>query len=247
MREDRERRQSPQPLTASSQAGVALVITLLAVATLSTLGLGLLLSSTTERQAASNHGEANAVLNAAESALELVARDLGAIADWDALLDGRSTTGTTDGSPGVRVLPSGAAIDLVALTNELSCGQPGGCAMAQVQAATIDRPWGRNNPRWRLFLHAPLVTPGPPHHDLQLYAIAWVGDDGAEVDGDVMVDGGGAGEEGRYIVRVRVEAFGARGSRRAVEAELARRCTLVNGVEQCLPGVRVRSWRVAIA
>ena len=48
---------------------------------------------------------------------------------------------------------------------------------------------------------------------------------------------------GRGVLRVRAVAFGPLGSRRAIEAELARVCAGAAGDEVCQPGIRVQSWR----
>jgi type II secretory pathway pseudopilin PulG len=138
-------------MQAASSRGMALIVTLLAMALFSTLAGGLVLSSVLERSVAANQEEATELANAADSALELAALELGAIADWNEVLAGARTSARVDGAPGVRVLPGGA-IDLVLLTNELTCGRVTLCTDAQVRTATLDRPWGANNPRWRLFL-----------------------------------------------------------------------------------------------
>jgi hypothetical protein len=222
--------------------GVALVITLLAINMVSALALGLVLTTTADRTAVANHDAAIDLLNAADAALELSARDLAAISNWNDVLRGRLTSTLVDGSPGLRSISPGETIDLVALGNVLSCGRAGGCSDAQVRVTTGERPWGANNPRWRPFLHVWLAPPAPlPRDGPRLYVVVWIGDDARETDGDPGRDGAGPGGEGRYIVRARVEAFGPGGARRAIEADLARVCDAATG--GCAPGVRVHSWR----
>lgn len=230
----------------AAERGVALVITLLAVSLFSALGLGLVLSSATARLADHNHEEGVTLLNAAESALELAARDLAAIGDWTDVLNGSVRSSVTDGAAGgTRAIPAGGTIDLTRLTNQLTCGRDTACSDPLRTATTADRPWGSANPRWRLFLHGAIPLVSSPRHRQAPYAVVWVGDDPREADGDVGLDGGGPGAEGRYVVRVRAEAFGAQQSRRAIEAEAVRLCHPGPAGDVCLPGVRLQSWRVA--
>ncbi|MGH9201513.1 MAG: hypothetical protein ACRD2A_09770, partial [Vicinamibacterales bacterium] len=133
-----------------SERGIALVVTLLTISFLSALGLGLVLSTSIARMADNNHEDAVMVLNAAESALEVASRDLARIADWNLVLTGVERSPLVDGSSGARVLTDGTAIDLTRLTNQLTCGRITSCSDAQRTASTVDRPWGRQNPRWTL-------------------------------------------------------------------------------------------------
>jgi hypothetical protein len=225
------------------QSGVVLVIVLLAIGVLSAAAMGLALSSTIVRLTGANLDESVMLANASESALELAARELGKIADWDQVLRGTQASTLVDGDPGPRTVSPGLVIDLVTLTNQLTCGQPLLCADAQVRLATRERPWGSNNPRWRLFVHQPLParplpTPMPP-----TYVVVWLGDDAAETDGDPLADGAGPDQPGRYMVRARAEAFGPRGGRHVIEAAFARVCVDAGAGEWCVPGIRVQSWR----
>jgi hypothetical protein len=231
-----------------SRRGIALIVTLLAIALFSALGLGLALSSSTTRMADHNNEDAVALLNAADSALELAAQELGTVADWNRVLDGSQRSAAVDGAPtGSRTTPGGSTIDLAMLTNELTCNRDSACSDAQVRTSTADRPWGANNPWWRLFVHLPLTALTGPRQPSAAYVIVWIGDDAREADGNPSADGGGAGAEGRYVVRARAEAFGSDRARRAIEAEFARVCRHVDTTEICLPGARVHSWRVAAA
>lgn len=224
--------------------GVALVAVLLAISLLSTIAMGLAVSSTLDRHSTTNYDERVMLLNAAESALELAARELSLLPAWDGVLQGLESSTLVDGPPGVRDL-GGSTIDLIAATNALTCGRAIPCSDAQVHAMTSERPWGENNPRWQLFVHQPLDPGVPmPHTSDAVYVVVWIGDDAGEVDGDPARDGAGPAGEGRYIVRARAEAFGPRGGRQAVEAELSRVCAVPDGGEPCLPGIRVQSWHV---
>ena len=234
------------PSTASER-GVALLITLLAIAVFTTFAAGLALSSLLGRTIAANDEAAIELANATDAALELTARELAVIADWNEVLSGIRTSTLVDGAPGDRVLADGVTINLPEMTNELTCGSAAPCNDAQIGQFTSDRPWGDNNPRWQLFMHAPLPPlPAMPRPAFPVYVVVWVGDDARETDGDPTADGAGLGEEGRYVVRTRVETFGLRGGRHAVEGELTRVCAVdESGAEACLPGVRVHSWRAA--
>ena len=224
------------------ERGVALLLVLLAMSFLVAVGLGLAVSAAMSRMTSANHAEAIALFNAAEAALELAAQELAAV-DLDAALAGLQTSVRVDGLPGPRTVGTAASVDLVTLTNQLTCGRVAACSDAQVRQTTTARPWGVNNPRWRLFLHEPLATSILPASAPSIYVVVWIGDDAREDDGDPTRDGAGAGQEGRYIVRARAEAFGSRGGRRAVEAELRRFCLAAAEGTVCLPGSRVQSWR----
>jgi hypothetical protein len=222
--------------------GIALVLVLLTMALVASVGLGLALSSTLAVVSVTNYAESVALLNAAEAGIDLAARELAVLA-VDEVLGGVRTSTCVDGPPGSRTLPSGLTIDLPTMTNQLTCGRAAPCTNAQVGQITATRPWGANNPRWRLFVHQLLPLPALPRPAPDIYVVVWIGDDAREADGDPTTDGAGAGQEGRYIVRARAEAFGHRGGRRAIEAELARMCVAGPAGEVCVPGSRVQSWR----
>jgi hypothetical protein len=208
----------------TSARGIALVIVLLALAVCSALGLGLVLTTTSERLAGANYAESVHTANAAEAGLQLAAHELDLIGDWNAVLAGVTASRFIEGIP---------PVDLPALTDGLTCGRASGCTDARRRASTEERPWGANNPVWRVFLRAPLsrfLT--LPWTSADTYIVAWVGDDARETDDDPSRDGGvGAGGN---VVRVRAEAFGRTGARHAIEADVIRQPT----------GIRVQSWRV---
>lgn len=225
------------------QSGMALIVVLLTIGLLSATALGLALSSTMTRLTAANQDESVALANTSESALELASRELAMVPEWNDVLAGTQTSTLVDGTPGTRTLVPGVTIDLVRLTNQLTCGRDALCTDPQVRAAVRERPWGDNNPRWRLFVHQALPDMPLPSGAPPVYVVVWVGDDAAETDGDPLTDGAGPGGEGRYTVRARAESFGPRGGRHAIEAELARVCLEDGGAERCAPGIRVQSWR----
>ena len=90
-------------------------------------------------------------------------------------------------------------------------------------------------------LYGPLKNLSQLIRPVNCYLVVWVADDGRETDGDPTADAAAEGEPGHGIVRVRAEVFGRAGSRRAIEAEVARVC--LPGAEGCSTGIRVQSWQ----
>lgn len=225
------------------EAGVALILVLLMSAFMSAVGLGLALVVFMDQLAAGNSRGSVAMLYGADAGIELAARDLSRSADWDASLAGAETGSFTDGPPlGVKAIPGGGAVDLSAETNALNCAKASTCTPAQMDAITRDRPWGANNPRWRLYAYGPLQNVAGIARPAPCYLAVWVADDSREADDDPLADAG-QDEPGRGVVRVRAQVFGPSGARRAIEAELARVCEDASGEEICLPGIRVQSWQ----
>jgi hypothetical protein len=227
----------------TNQRGVALIMVILVTSFLSALGLGLTLAVFMDRLATGNMSGSVAMFYAADAGIELAARELARRADWDAVLAGGDTSAFTDGAPGgIRNIAGGGTVDLGSATNLLNCGVPTNCTLAQMDASSRDRPWGANNPRWRLFAFGPMQQFAPLLRPPPCYLAVWIADDSRERDGDPQSDAAEVGEPGHGIVRVHAEVFGARGSRRAIEAELVRVCP-GEGESGCLPGIRVQSWQ----
>lgn len=234
-------------LSASSDRGIALVVAVLVLAVLSGLGLSLLLTLALEPRAAANQQAAASARFCAEAALEIAARELDRLSDWSLVLAGSLQSTFTDGPPsGARTLPGGDVVDITQLTSRFTCGRPSPCTDALRTVSVVERPWGANNPVWQPFLYGPPDRLGLAPADAA-YVIVWVGDDGVEDDGDPLRDGGGALGQGRWMVRLRSVAIGARGARAAVEALLVRRCEDSPGVPRCEVGSRVQNWRALIA
>lgn len=226
----------------SAQRGVALILVILVTSFLSAIGLGLALIVAMDRLATGNLRGSVGMLYAADAAIELTARDLALLADWNLALSGAVRSAVTDGEPsGVRAIPGGGAIDLTVATNQLNCHRDTECTGEQLQASTRERPWGANNARWQLFAYGPVGNFVKFASPAQSYVAVWLADDGREQDEDPQND---AGEElaGHGVLRVRAEAYGPLGARRAIEAELARRC-LAGSAAGCPVGIRVQSWR----
>jgi hypothetical protein len=230
-------------MSVESSRGIALVTVLLVSSLVFTMALGLSLIVSVNQLVVRNHVESTTLAAAAQAGVELAAHELSS-ADWNAVLAGLVQAGASDGAPtGARLLPGGGTVDLSVQTSLLNCGSMAGCSVAQLRAVTLDRPWGADNPEWRLFLYGPVGSFVPLRFPPAVYLLVWVGDDGREADGDPRIDGGAVTEAGRGVLRVHASAFGPRGGRRSMEAEFVRLCRPPQAGPPCLPAVRVQSWR----
>ncbi len=195
---------------------MTLVIALMSLVLLSALGTSLAVVMSTELRATANYATSRETMYAADGAVQIAAHELLAVADVNVLLSGGTVSAFVDGPPGgSRQLGDGSAIDLVQAT---------GVANAE------PRPWGANNPVWRLFAFGWL---GP-----RTYVIAWVADDAAENDGNPAVDGDGATNPGAGILALRAEAFGVGGAHKVLEATARREIDAMGA-----PRIRVLSWQ----
>jgi len=197
-----------------SERGVALVLVLLVISTVSALALSLAILVSTESRVSAAYRDGTQALYGAEAALERVLPDLAAEADLDQPLSGAGQSSFTDGPPGLRRLPDGTFMDLHALTAMLNCGRVV-CSETDLVQTTADRPWGANNPRWQLYGYGPLPGGSP------VYAVVWVADDASETDDDPFADGGGADNPGRGRLSVTAHGYGPAGTRRVIEASVA--------------------------
>ena len=206
-----------------SDCGSAIVVVVMAMFLLVALGSALVVTAATEARISARFGASAAALSAAEAALAIAVADLAIRADFDAALSGLVTSAFTDGPPaGVRTV-AGSEIDLSRITNELRCGRDAVCTDADIAAVSAQRPWGADNPRWQTFAWGRLSTLTPRAGGANdMYLVAWVGDDPAEIDGDPQRDGVPAANAGRGIVMVIAHAYGAGGLRRAIEATITR-------------------------
>ena len=227
----------------TGQRGIALILVVLVTSFLSAIGLGLALIVIMDRLATGNLRGSVAMLYAADAAIEIAARDLAMIEDWSLALAGGSQSRFVDGPVGgVRAIPGGGVVDLTAATNLLNCGKATPCSAAQMDANSKERPWGANNARWQLYAYGPFSDIAELARATPCYLAVWVADDGREVDADPLTDGQEDGTPGHGVVRLRAEAYGPMGARRAIEAELVRHC-LPAGQEGCRVRNRVQSWQ----
>jgi hypothetical protein len=195
---------------------MTVIIALISLVLLSALGMSLTMVMSTEVRATANYAASRETMYAADGALQIASRELLAVSDWRALLSSGALSGFVDGIPsGVRQLGDGSSVDLAQATS-LANGEP--------------RPWGTNNPVWRLFAFG-RVGQGT-------YVIVWLGDDHAENDGDPLTDGGGESNPGAGILALRAEAFGVGSAHTVLEATVGQD-TEGPGV----PMVRMLSWQ----
>jgi|WetSurMetagenome_2_1015567.scaffolds.fasta_scaffold95932_1 hypothetical protein len=219
----------------SCRRGSALIIVLLALLLISALTAGMIALSTSDTLAAANYRDSTVVACAAEAAAELASDELVHLSPWDLVFSGAVRSVRVDGPPtGTRILPDGQPLQLEPLVNEANCGLPTTCTPAQVAAVTGDRPWGANNPHWRLFAHglSAASASAPP-----VYTIVLVADDPQESDGDPGRDGA-AGDPGAGLLLLRATAFGLHGARASVEVLVYRFVAPTGAV-----AARVLSWR----
>lgn len=227
------------------EAGTALVIVVMATGVVVTLSLLLALLATVEIEVASNAHEAVQTLALAEGAAEYAAADLSRMASWDPALTGAATSAFFNGAAGARVV-AGRTLDLGQETARVTCGRLS-CVGRPWDAITSDRPWGRNNPVWRVFAsgRAPDLL-GDVRGLLPGYVVVWVGDDVSENDADPMSDGGPPVAEARTVVNpgagviyLKAVAWGPRGSRRELDVVVERADPIAH------TGMILRSWREA--
>jgi len=183
--------------------GVALVLVLLLLSFGGALAGLLVLLSAGESLIAARDRSSQQARAAADAALERTLAELRVLGDWNAVLAGsaRSALGDLAGRPSGT---TGQPLDLGDLT-------------AAVQRRSDLRALaGADRPRWRLFAYGPLVRAVPAvAPDIGLYVASWVADDEGDGDGDPGADANG-------IVLVWAEAHGPGGTRRAVQAAVAR-------------------------
>ena len=214
--------------------GMALVLVLLCAMLFLALGGALVTVVSSEATISATFRESAVALNAADAAIVRVLPDLAAAPDLNAILAGAATSSFVDGPPQApRRLPDGTSLDFPATTNVERCGQTA-CNDAQMDAVTLDRPWGANNARWQTYGSGwlrdltPQAADAPP-----AYVVVWVGDDPLETDGDPLTDDGDVNAPGHDVVLLRAVAYAAYSARRRIEV-VARRD---GGV------VRITSWR----
>ena len=232
-----------------SQQGTAVVAALLATILLGALGSALVLNTSAETMIASNFRNAAEARYAADAIAERVLVELLAARNWNDWLDGSARSAFVDGQPGgTRVLPDGTTIDLSRITNTLNCGKSSTCTIADMNAFLVGRPWGPNNPRWRLSAHGNLRDIHPTGTvESPFYVVAMVGDDSSENDGDPQHGTvTTAGNPGSGVVQLRAEAFGPRSAHKVLEATIVRPGAVMYAWGPAVgswQGVRVLSWR----
>jgi len=208
----------------SDESGIALIIALLCMLLLTALGMALTMTTTTERRISSNYRDGVETIYAADAGVERVMQDLLTVPDWNRILDGSTTSSFVDGSPGMRTLPDGSKLNLVEATAMVRCGKTT-CSDADIDTATDERPWAKNNPRWQLYAYGPVSDLIPTSTlNSNVYVIVWIGDDPSENDSKPLTDGDetAGANPGKGVVSMLAYAYGPTGVRRVIETTLAR-------------------------
>jgi type IV pilus assembly PilX-like protein len=203
-------------------SGLAIVFVMLAMMLLSALGIALALTTASERQVAASYGIGLEVFYAADAAFERAIDDLSLAPDWNAVLGGGLSTFFDASS--ARVLPDGSVFNLTQATDIVNCGRSP-CSLADLQANTSARPWGSNNPVWRVYASGRLADLSSSGSiDSNVSVVVWVADDPLETDGQPMIDGATTNgpNPGAGLLQVLVHAYGPLGTRRVIEATLRR-------------------------
>ena len=215
--------------------GFAIVVAMMGLLMISAMAVALVLATTTDALIARNFSDGATAMYAAETIALRTIDDLAAEPDWSAVLDGRAHAAFFDGGAGQRALADGSTIDLTAIVNVWNCGKGPACTTADMNRTTVERPWGGNNPQWRIYACGRLADLAPGVRSTSReYVLLLVADDPSETDGDSSVDGDGAANPGSGVILLRGEAFGAGGSHAVVDVTVAR----------AGPRLRVVSWRL---
>ena len=217
-REDRlgSRRYVPVDIV-RDERGIALIIALMSMLLLTALGVGLVLTTSTEALITANFRDGGEAMYAADAGVERVMQDILTVPDWNRILNGEVQSSFIDGlTIGTRTLPDGSTIDLAAATNMLNCGKTTTCTTTEMNAWSAERPWTTNNPRWQLYAFSPLADIIETGTILSpMYVAVWLADDPGEVDGVPTMDVNG-------VLLMRAQAFGPAGVTSIVEVTLAR-------------------------
>ncbi len=218
----------PTPVTRIAnrpgEAGAVLVIVTLAMLVLLSLGLALSLGASLESVIAGGHVATLEARHAAEAGLSRAAADLGVIPDWNLALAGALQSGFFQcGGGGTHQLSFGGSVDVDAIASQANCGRSAGCTAADLVEVTEERPWGIDNPVWRLFacgrLDALIPAGGsaPP-----FYLVVLLADNGGDGDGNPWADADGGRGAGAGLVWLRAVAAGPAGSRATLQAAIER-------------------------
>jgi hypothetical protein len=188
------------------ERGSALVLALAATALVLALASALTLIAVCESAVSASFVRGSQTAYLAEAAVARATAELDAIADWSAVLNGLASSSLKDGAAEGVHEAGGVVVDLTAQT-------------AALNRNAASRPFGSNNPQWRLFVWGPaewLAGPG-----VVGYLAVWVADDPDEQDDDPLADGGE--EPGRGVLLLTAHAFGPGGVRRMVEVTVSRK------------------------
>jgi hypothetical protein len=182
----------------------------------------------TETKISGNYSRGAEALYAADAAVERVMQDLLTVPDWNNVLNGTTTSSFVDGpASGTRTLPDGSTLNLTQLTNMVTCNKVETCSTSDMDAFTAERPWGTNNPRWKLYAYGPLdqILFGEGINS-DMYVVLWVADDPSEQDSLPLKDGDpntdGTPNEGKGVISMLAHAYGPDGTKRVIEVTVSR-------------------------
>jgi len=204
----------------------------MAMMLLTALGMALMLTTTTETMIAANYRDGIEGMYAADAGIERTMQDLLTVPDWNNVIktDDNVRSHLMSGFTADSIAPvmaDGRTLDLAKATAAVNCPQvsptPSACTDGQMDASTAERPWGANNPRWRLYAHGPVSDFLPTDTiNSPFYVAVWVADDPSENDANPSLDGSNAANPGSGVIQLRAEAFGPGGAHRVIEVTLAR-------------------------
>jgi hypothetical protein len=222
--------------------GSATLLAIAAMLLVGVLGAALILVSSTEIIIAASFRSG---IEARDAAAAMMARGLDEVAgaaDWTGPIAGTVVSTLNDGVVGVRVLTDGSPVDLPQVVNLANCAQTTNCTATDRAAVTRDRPWGTNNPNWRLYAYGPLASalPSATVVDSPYYVALLVADDPSASHRAAAGDWEG--------LSLRAESFGPRAAHAVVEVTVRRNVNsgadqteYNSGLEQ--PPMTVLSWR----
>ena len=193
-------------LSPGSERGSAVVLALTATAVVLALASALTLIAVSESAVSASFVRGSQAAYLAEAAVARATAELDAVTDWSAVLRGVASSSVRDGAGEGVHEADGVVVDLTAQTTALN----------RIGAS---RPFGANNPTWRLYLWGPAEWVAGA--GVVGYLAVWVADDPDEQDGDPHSDGGE--EPGRGVLLLTAHAFGPGGVRRMVEVAVVRR------------------------
>ena len=200
------------------EAGFAMLVAIMGLLIMSAAGLALILATSTEAMIARNFGDGAAAMYAAEAVAVKGLADVARESDWTQVVGGPARSSFFDGTgTGTRTLVDRSTIDLSAVVNAWNCRKPDACSDADMDRVTGERPWGDNNPRWRVYACGMLADLG--ESPSPYYVLLLAADDPLETDGDPLADGTGSGHD---VVLLRGEAFGPGGTHSIIEFTVAR-------------------------
>lgn len=228
-----------------AEGGFAVIVAMMGLLMTSALGMSLVLATSTETMIARNFRDGAGAMYAADGVAARAADELSEIPDWSPVLGGLVRSAFADGTPGERTLSDGSKINLAEVLTLANCGKLTTCSTADMNATTVERPWGLNNPRWRLYAYGRLADMVPVGAaGSRFYVVLLVADDPSETDDNPMTDGASPANPGSGVLLLRAEGFGPGGAHGVVELTVARvdPNELISHPDS--PPIRVRSWRL---